>query len=333
MTFPDVVLMDLAGPCEVFSMANHLAVRSGQPEPYLIEFVSPGPATAMRCSNGLNLVPAIDYTSCNGYIDTLLVPGGCNVDAVAADAAFLAWLRGAAPRVRRMGSICTGAFVLAAAGLLDGRSATTHWEDCPRLAREYPRTYVCPDRIYVKDGNIYTSAGVTAGMDMALALVEEDLGKEAAIKVARALVMFVRRSASQSQRSALLEAQANNRQPLRELLAWAAEHPEEDLSVEKLAQRVNMSSRNFSRVFRRAVGKSPARFIEVLRVETARRLMEETDSRLEEIANTCGLGNGNSLRRSFLRVMGVSPSEYRDRFRLPGLPRENKPAALPAAVN
>jgi transcriptional regulator GlxA family with amidase domain len=227
----------------------------------------------------------------------------------------LKWLQSAAARSRRVGSVCTGAFILAAAGLLEGRTATTHWEECKELAAQYPGVRIAPDRIYVRDGNIYTSAGVTAGMDLALALVEEDLGQNVSLKVAQELVMFVRRPGGQSQFSTLLEAQAANRQPIRDLAMWMGEHPAGDLSVETMAARVHMSTRNFSRTFRRELGKTPARFVEALRVEAARRMLEETDARMDHIARECGLGSGNSMLRSFLRVLGLPPSQYRERVR------------------
>jgi transcriptional regulator GlxA family with amidase domain len=317
LAYPQLILLDMVGPCEVFSMANHIShrLRPGSPGVYAIEIVSVSRELRFQSSSGLALLADRHLAECLGEIDTLLVPGGIDLSAVTKDETLLIWLRKTAPCVRRIGSICTGAFVLAAAGLLDGRCATTHWQDCPHLAREYPGIRVDPDRIYVRDGNVYTSAGVTAGMDLALALVEEDLGRDMALKVAQTLVMFVRRPGGQSQFSTLLESQAAERQPLRDLVVWAAEHPADDLSVEALAARVNMSVRNFSRIFRRELGKTPARYIEMLRVEAARRMLEETDARLDSIAKKCGLGGGNSMLRSFLRLLDVAPSAYRDRFR------------------
>ncbi len=317
LVFPHMVLLDAAGPCEVFSMANRTwrELHPELPEPYRIEVVSTGVASKIETASGLTLMAGMLLADFEGNIDTLLIPGGTDLSAALRDANLLQWLRGIAPHVRRVGSICTGAFILAAAGLLDGRSATTHWQECERLAREYPRTRVDPDRIYVRDGNVYTSAGVTAGMDLALALVEEDLGRDVALKVAQTLVMFVRRPGGQSQSSVLLDSLAVERQPLRDLLVWIAGHLDEDLAVEALAARVNMSVRNFSRTFRREFGKTPARFVEALRVEAARRLMEQSDARMEHIARECGLRTGNAMRRSFLRVVGIPPSDYRERLR------------------
>jgi transcriptional regulator GlxA family with amidase domain len=229
---------------------------------------------------------------------------------------LLAQLRRIVPRARRVGSICTGAFLLAAAGLLDGRRATTHWRWCDRLAAEHPGVEVEPDAIFVRDGEVYTSAGVTTGVDLALAMVEEDLGREAAVAIARHLVMFVRRPGGQSQFSPLLDMQAADRRPLRDLQAWIVEHLAEDLSVEALADRAHMSARNFARVFAKEVGSTPARFVERLRVDAARRRLEETEVGLDRIARECGFGGPDSMRRSFLRVVRVVPSDYRDRFRV-----------------
>jgi transcriptional regulator GlxA family with amidase domain len=317
LVFPQMVLLDAAGPCEVFSMANRAwrELHPELPEPYQIEIVSTGIALRIDTASGLTLMAGMLLADFQGNVDTLLIPGGTDLTAALHDANLLHWLREIAPQVRRVGSICTGAFVLAAAGLLDGLCVTTHWQDCERLAREFPRTCVEPDRIYVRDGNIYTSAGVTAGIDLALALVEEDLGRNVALKVAQTLVMFVRRPGGQSQFSSLLDSLAGERQPLRDLVVWVAEHLDQDLSVEALAARVNMSVRNFSRTFRRGFGKTPARFVEALRVDAARRLMEQSDARMEHIARECGLRTGNAMRRSFLRVVGVAPSDYREQLR------------------
>jgi transcriptional regulator GlxA family with amidase domain len=230
-----------------------------------------------------------------------------------------------APNVRRIGSVCSGAFILAEAGLLDGRRATTHWGWCKELAQRYPRVKVDPDPIFVRDGSIYTSAGVTAGMDLALALVEEDHGRELALRVARQLVLFLRRPGGQSQFSAQLAVQAADREPLRELQAWIADHLNQDLSVEALADRVAMSPRNFARVFSREVGVTPARFVEQARVEAARRRLEESAHGVDAIASQCGFGTAESMRRAFLRRLHVPPSAYRHRFASPSLPSLSLP--------
>jgi transcriptional regulator GlxA family with amidase domain len=248
-------------------------------------------------------------------IDTLIVAGGLGTRAAVSDPALIAWLRRAAPRVRRLASVCSGAFLLAEAGLLDGRRATTHWSSCADLARRYPRVKVEPDPIFVRDGNVYTSAGVTSGMDLALALVEEDHGRELALAVARWLVLFLKRPGGQSQFSAQLSVQLASRQPLQELQAWIVENVHADLSVAALAARAGMSPRNFARVFTREIGVTPARFVETARVEAARRQLEDDGSQgVENVAAACGFGSAETLRRAFLRTLRVSPTDYRSRF-------------------
>ncbi len=247
-------------------------------------------------------------------LDTLLIAGGIGTKRYCAHPPLLRWIRRQAGWVRRLGSVCTGSFFLAEAGLLKGRRATTHWGWCGRMARQYPDVRLEPDTIFVRDGSIYTSAGVTAGMDLALALVEEDHGREVALQVARELVMFLRRPGGQSQFSAQLAVQLAEREPLRDLQAYILDHPRADLSVETLAGRVGMSPRNFARVFAREVGTTPARFIATTRVETARRLLEETSDDLEKVCDLSGLGSTESMRRAFLRAVGIPPSRYRERF-------------------
>lgn len=311
---PGVMLLDVTGPCEVFAAAGPVLRSLGRTGGYEVEILATGDVR-IETSSGVSLLARSHYTEGRGRIDTLLFAGGPGVHAAAKDAALLRWLRRAGRRVRRVGSVCTGAFVLAAAGLLDGRRATTHWAFCDRLAREFPAVTVDPDPIFVRDGDVSTSAGVTAGMDLALALVEDDYGRDVATRVARHLVMFIRRPGGQSQFSELLEAQAGDRGPLRDLLGWVAEHPDEDLSVEALAARAHMSSRNFARVFARRVGRTPARFVERVRVDAARRRLEESDAGLEEVAAGCGFGSADAMRRVFLRVVRVTPGDYRKRFR------------------
>jgi transcriptional regulator GlxA family with amidase domain len=210
--------------------------------------------------------------------------------------------------------VCSGAFVLAEGGLLDGRRATTHWTVCDLLARRYPQITVEPDPIYVRDGNVITSAGVTAGMDLALALLEDDLGRDLALAVARRLVLFLRRPGSQSQFSAQLAGQMAERNPLRDAQQFIAEHPDADLSVAALSRHVGMSERNFARCFRDEVGMTPARYVEQTRIETARRLLEETDEGVEAIARRCGFGSAETMRRSFIRIVRTNPNDYRKRF-------------------
>ena len=306
VAFPDVQSLDVAGPAEVFAAA------SGD---YRVEVVAPVPGV-VRASSGLALWADRALADVRGPLDTLVVAGGEGTPAVMADADVLAAVRRLAPRCTRMASVCSGAFVLAAAGLLDGRRATTHWGWCDTLAHAFPAVTVEPDRIFVRDGDVWTSAGVTAGIDLALAMVEEDLGREVALAVARRLVVFLKRPGGQSQFSAQLAGQLAERQPLGELQAWVADHLGEDLSVERLARRAAMSTRNFSRTFRRQVGVTPARFVERARVEGARRLLEESSGSVDEIAARCGFGTAETMRRTFLRSMHVTPTDYRRRFRI-----------------
>jgi transcriptional regulator GlxA family with amidase domain len=219
-----------------------------------------------------------------------------------------------AQRVRRIGSVCTGAFLLASAGLLDGKRAATHWKWAAELGNKFKHITVDPDPIYIRDGNTYTTAGVTAGMDLALALVEEDLGAPMALKVAREMVLYFRRAGGQSQFSTALSLQASDRKQIAEIRSWAHDNLGQDLPVEKLAAKAGMSPRNFARVFLKDTGTTPARFVEQVRVEAARRRLEESRDKLEKIADDCGFGSIQSLRRSFLRVLHVPPNDYRHRF-------------------
>jgi transcriptional regulator GlxA family with amidase domain len=317
LAYPLVDVLDVAGPSEVFSTARRAVAAVGGPcdSGYSLEILTTSRELAVETDSAVRLLAHRSYRGLRGPIDTLLVAGGLGAEEAAKDRALLRWLNRSAPRVRRLGSICTGAFVLAAAGLLDGRRATTHWRYCQRLATAYPRVDVDPDPIFIRDGHVYTSAGVTAGMDLALALVEADFGRAAALWIARHLVLFARRPGGQSQFSVLLDLQEADREPLRDLQTWIAEHLDQDLSVERMAERVHMSSRNFARVFSRQTGWTPARFVERLRVEAARRRFEESSAGLARVAQECGFGSPDSLRRSFLRVFRVTPADYRLRFR------------------
>jgi transcriptional regulator GlxA family with amidase domain len=280
-------------------------------------------AGMIRSGSGLSVGVDRTLASVHGRIDTLLVAGGdeVGVQSAMADGAHTAFLTRMAPRVRRIGSICSGAFLLAAAGLLDGRRATTHWESSDRLAALFPKVEVDADAIWVRDGSVYTSAGVTAGIDLALALVEQDLGRESALAVARRAVVFLKRPGGQSQFSAELAAQIHATGPLEQLPDWMCRNLASDLGVEALAQHVGMSPRNFARVFRRQFETTPARFVERARVERARRHLEDTRLSLDEVADACGFGSTERLRRSFARVLGVGPAAYRERFEKPRLRR------------
>jgi transcriptional regulator GlxA family with amidase domain len=309
VAFDAVQALDVTGPSEVFSQADRAAVD----RIYELELVA-GEGRPVVTSSGLQLVPQHSLSECRGQIDTLVVAGGEGVRAAAQDECLVAWLRLAARRSRRVCSVCTGAFLLARAGLLEGRRATTHWAACAALARQYPTIQVEPDPIFVRDGNVYTSAGVTAGIDLSLALVEEDVGRRAALEVARSLVLFIRRSGGQAQFSAGLAGQAAEHPAVRDLQAWIADNLDADLSVAALAERSFMSPRNFARVFSREVGTTPAAYVESLRLERARTLLETTDLQLAELARRCGFGTVETLRRVVGRRLGVGPTEYRHRF-------------------
>ncbi|MBY6240803.1 DJ-1/PfpI family protein [Methylosinus sp. Sm6] len=308
---PPVRMIDVFGPAEVFTDASRLS--DGEPA-YRLEIVSAGEDSVVAGHAGAPLLAGGTYRELRDPIDTLLVAGGPGAREARYEPAFLEWLEEQSAEVRRLGSICTGALILAAAGLLDGRRATTHWNWCGELADKYPRVKVDPDPIYVKDGNIYTSAGVMAGVDLALAMVEEDLGGAIALRVARQMVVFLRRPGGQSQFSATLAAQSCADRQLGDLLAWIADNVDADLSVSTLARRVAMSPRNFARVFAREAGMTPARHVERIRLETARRQLETTSRGLDEIARLSGFSSAEILRRAFARHLGVTPGRYRASF-------------------
>lgn len=315
LMFPEAQILDVTGPLEVFAIATRMLDAVGRPEQgYAIQLVAPE-AGPVAMSSGLQLVAEHDISSVKGSLHTLMVAGGIGTDAQLVDPAVIGWIRRTSKRAERVVSICTGSLLLAEAGLLDGKRATTHWASCERLANDYPKVCVEEDPIFVRDGNVFSSAGVTAGMDLALALVEEDYGRDLALAVARRLVLFLKRPGGQSQFSAQLSSQAADRVPLRDLQTWIVDHPGDDLCVEALAQRVAMSPRNFARVFREEVNMTPARFVERARVEAARRRLQESDASVENIAADCGFGSAETMRRAFLRIVAVGPADYRNRFR------------------
>jgi transcriptional regulator GlxA family with amidase domain len=314
--FPDFETLDVTGPFSVFAgTARWLREAQGlQDDAYVVEVVANevGPLAA---AGGLRVMAERSFHTIRNGIDTLLVAGGPGSRSAMQDQLLLAWLRRMAPQVHRLGAICTGSFILAEAGLLDGRRATTHWAWSAAFARRYPRVTVDADPIFIRDGKIYTSAGVTAGMDLALALVEEDYGREVALQIARHLVLFLRRPGGQSQFSTLLAGQGKDRDPLRELQTWIAENPTADLSIPALAWRVAMSPRHFARVFVREVGMTPGQFVEKVRVEAARRHLEESAQGVKSVALDCGFGSADTMRRAFLRTLRVAPVAYRSRFK------------------
>jgi transcriptional regulator GlxA family with amidase domain len=314
---PGTEILDLVGPLQVFARASDMYCREnpGCRPIYSIEAVSISSQRSLMANCGLPFSAHKTFREVRGKIDTLLVAGGDAIERNEVNAEGVRWLRKTATKCRRIGSVCTGAMLLARAGLLDGRRATTHWNWCEVLVRRAPRADVDPDPIFVRDENIYTSAGVTAGMDLALALVEEDHGSTLALQVARNLVLYLRRPGGQSQFSAALSLQATDRKPLRELEAWVLDNLHKPLTVPVLAQRVSMSPRNFARVFTQEMKTTPAKFVERLRVEAARRRLEESQNSMETIASECGFGNVNSMRNVFNRTLKVPPGHYRRHFR------------------
>lgn len=314
--FDGVQSLDVTGPAEVFTGASH---HHPDAPPYRVRTASLDGAP-VRTSSGLTLVPdssLAEYSGRSGapVPHTVLVPGGAGTREE--DAALVDWLRAHAPHAERLISVCTGAVLLARAGLLDGRRATTHWAYCDKLARDHPEIDVDPDPIYVRDGHVSTSAGVTAGIDLALALVEEDLGRDTALIIARYLVVFLRRPGNQAQFSAQLSVQTARREPLREVQQWITEHPGGDLSVESLAERARLSPRHFARAFQAEIGMTPGKYVDRVRVEHARRLLEDTSDGVEEVSRACGYGTPEAMRRAFVKALGTAPAEYRRRFHSP----------------
>ncbi len=308
---PPMRTLDVFGPAEVFGDANWL--RGGDPA-YKVNIISACAERVVLNHLGTPVHTDWTYREYRGPIDTLLVAGCMGPRELHYEPGFLDWLKFESARARRFGSICTGAFVLAKAGLLDGRRATTHWNWASELAQDYPRVAVDPDPIYIRDGTCYTSAGVTAGIDLCLAFVEEDLGRTLALRVAQMMVVFLRRPGGQSQFSATLEAQTHESLPLSDLLAWLPDHLRNDLSVNLLARRAAMSPRNFARLFKQELGKTPAKHIEDLRLEAARRQLESTSRSTDEVADACGLASAEVLRRMFRRRLQVTPGQYRTSF-------------------
>jgi transcriptional regulator GlxA family with amidase domain len=303
LAYPDVQILDVVGPLQVFSHSGY---------PVEIIGVEAGP---IRTSSGMQLVAERGIGEVSGGIDTLLVAGGNGFPGPAGNPAVLAWLREMRPRVRRFGSICSGAFILAAAGLLDGRRAVTHWARCDEFRAAYPGVKLEPDALHIRDGDIYTSAGVTAGMDLALAMVEEDRGHHVALDIARQLVLFLKRPGGQSQFSTHLAAEADGTSPIRAVQDWVLSEPGADLRVETLAARAAMSPRNFARVFLREAGTTPLKFVEAARLDAARRRLERTRDPVDRIAGDLGFGTAETMRRTFVRRLGVTPQDYRCHFR------------------
>ena len=308
--YDGVQSLDLTGPLEVFSMANRFGASRG----YEVILASPAGGTIV-CNSGLHLAGSVALGELPDDLDTILVAGGSD-DALrrTADERVLDWLRHRAGKTRRLGSVCSGAFLLAAAGVLDGRRATTHWDFCERIREFRPAVRLEPDAIFVSDPPFYTSAGVTAGIDLCLSMVEADHGPELALAVARNLVLFLRRAGGQSQYSAGLNVQAAATPRLRQLIANVVSDPSGDLSVPRLAERAGMTERTFSRVFQKETGVGPATFVEMARVDRAKALLETSDWPLARLAERAGFGSVEALHRAFNKRVGATPGEYRQRF-------------------
>lgn len=308
-TFDTAQILDVTGPLEVFSSSSRF-LPSARYQTYVV--TTRGGPVAASCGLEFASSPMSEIT---GPIDTVMVAGGADMDAAIADQDLLHQVRRLAANARRVASVCSGAFVLAAAGLLDGRRATTHWSECSQLDDRYPRVTVDADAIYVRDGNVWTSAGVTAGIDLALALIADDHGRQSAAAIARQLVVYLQRSGGQAQYSALLASQAADIAPVRDLLAWLPDHLTDDLSVPALARQVNLSERQFTRVFKSAVGHTAADHVEAVRLDSACRLLETTNRTIEQIAKTCGFGTPETMHRAFRRRLNTTPGDYRHHFR------------------
>jgi transcriptional regulator GlxA family with amidase domain len=304
---PPVEELDLVGPVQVLSAANRLSGK----KTYSIEIVTNAKDLTVEGEGGiLSFLAQSRLQDVKGKIDSVLLVCGVGTRLVR-DPALSAWMRNISPAVRRLGAVCVGSFLFAEAGLLNGKRATTHWKFSRELANRYPKVRVESDPIWVKDGNIYTSAGISAGIDLALAWVEEDCGGAVAQALARELVLFLRRPGGQQQLSVSLASQASEMKSIQELQVWIADNLSRKLSVQSLAERVAMSVRNFDRVFTREVGSAPSRYIAQLRVEAARRQLAQTDKSIDQIAVSCGFGSADLMRRAFVRAIGITPTRYR----------------------
>ena len=314
---PGTEILDLVGPFQVFTRAAEMFSRQNPRSLpiYSVEVITTSSPTSVVTNCGLRIAAHKTFRQVRGEIDTMLIAGGSAIENDEIGPEAVQWIKKVAEGIRRIGSVCTGAMLLARAGLLDGRKVTTHWRWCEFLAKKCPRADVNPNPIFIRDGNVSTSAGVTAGMDLALALVEEDHGSRLALQVARNLVLYLRRPGGQAQFSAALSMQLTDRKPLRELESWVLDNLTKPLNVPVLAERVAMSPRNFARVFTKEMKTTPAKFVERLRVEAARRRLEESRNSLETIAGECGFGNVNSMRNVFQRTLSVAPGHYRRHFR------------------
>ncbi len=312
LAYDQMNLLDLAGPLQAFATAGRSS--SGTGEGLYEAIVASATGGTVTSSSGLPVV-TVPLSALSGVeVDTLIAVGGCKGDSYYSPPPLVKFIAKRAGKVRRLCSVCTGAFMLAAAGQLEGRRVTTHWDWVARLKSRHPSVRMDSDQIFIKDGPIWTSAGVTAGIDLALALIEEDFGHQVAIETARQLVMFIKRAGGQSQFSVSLESQSRGGGRFDDLHVWIADHLCDDLRVEALAEKAGMSPRTFARVYAESLGRTPAKMVEAVRIEAACRALEETDQPLKSIAEATGYAEEQNLRRVFLRKLGVTPIQYRSRF-------------------
>jgi transcriptional regulator GlxA family with amidase domain len=307
-----VMALDIAGPLDVFAEANTFLPPDQQYETTLVGMHS----GSVRCSNGLELNVGIDYLHYREQPDLLLLAGGPKLPLVRPSPSFLQWLKAKTEGCGRFGSVCNGAFLLGHAGLLDGKEVTAHWHDVDRLAAEFPEAYVQPDKIFVRDGSLFTSAGVSAGVDLCLALVSEDWGHEMALRIAKRLIVYIRREGGQSQYSPYLAAGPKEDTVVAKVLRHVTDHISEQLSMDQLADAVGVSRRTFSRIFAKHANMTPSAFVEQMRIDFSRRLLEETDLPLKTVAFRCGFHSGNQMRAIYARRLDITPREYREHFRL-----------------
>lgn len=309
LVFDNTQLLDVSGPLQVFTSANDVAMKNGQPQPY--DAIVVAAKTQTRTSSGLVLMTA-PLSDSDDALDTLIVAGGWGVNKACENDELVEWVRSRSVIARRTASVCSGAFLLAEAGLLDGRRAATHWRRCEEFAERFPQVKLEPDPIFVQDGEIWSSAGVTAGIDLALALVEADLGRRLALSVARELVVFLKRPGGQAQFSSALRLQQSDERFDR-LHAWIMDNLRRDLSLPVLAEQANMSARSFSRHYLKGTGRTPARAVEEIRIETVRRLLEEGLT-VHQARMRCGFSSEETMRRNFMRKFGTTPQAFRDHF-------------------
>lgn len=312
--FPGAQVLDITGPMEIFKGANDVLARHGVDTPAYRLTLATHAGGLFATTSGIRLAADCDLAALRSPIDTLLVSGGDGVREAMRDKVLISFIQQASKKARRVASVCSGSFLLAQAGLLDGRRAASHWRGCDLLAQHFPKVAVERDALYVRDGKFYSSAGVTAGMDLSLALVAEDCGQRAALEVAKDKVLFMIRGGGQSQFSTHLMTGNIESERLRGVMSWALENLHAALTVEFLAARAAMSPRNFARAFAQETGGTPARFIERARIDAARRKLEDSRSNVDVVAADCGFGNSERMRRAFHRHIGVSPNAYRERF-------------------